>query len=273
MKDKWKSLKQRFDRCKLKRPKTRSGDAGGDLSSPNFEHYKQMSFLDDSPSYYPSSGNLSSIVNKYSDKTERQKNKKNEPTKRSISDDSDDEWQIGRSNNQSDGSEDSETELDPVPPKRAPMSEKPVVQNKQVAQNFTKKRPNRANLYEQVLNLENEKIKLIEKTSQERDNDDSQFLKSLLPYLDKVPVNKKLICRQEITSVILSFLPQTIEGMYSTKSIIDSSLPSFNILISNLVLAQTRFDSDEYQGSSLARRADLSLKHTPGNSFINGEYC
>lgn len=167
-----------------------------------------MSFLDDSPSYYPSSGNLGALSDSKSTRL-KQAAKKN---KFNLSDDSDDDDILG--GEKSDGSADSSPEEIQVRSKFH-LQEKSKNINKPVAQKFSSKKPNKSEVYEQMLNIESEELKLFEKTSLEKENEESLFLKSLLPYLEQVPQTKMLLCRQKIISVILSFLPHQDQGIIS----------------------------------------------------------
>lgn len=188
LRKKWKYLRDQFSvECsKVKQP--RSGDAAETTTEPKWPYFKQLQFLKDIVRPRVSSSNL-------------------KPTAATVTnvageDDAslvDDEQEILIDLNVP---EVENVEIEPHPDEQQQPHNIPTIQPRK------RKRLTATNtLYnEKILQLEQEKINTLQSVfNREPDNDDIMFFKSLMPFVSKIPIERKLTFRSRIQQVVEEF--------------------------------------------------------------------
>lgn len=178
-KTKWRGLRDTFRKELSKNPKKRSGDEGGIIKESKWAHFKSMEFLKDQFQKRQLQGNVPSETTFDAD------------------------------------AQNSTTTFSPDPPENEPESQTQTVESPQNTTNETtppqnfaapqKKiaKMNNATAVKKLMMLEEQKIQMFkERNSASRNEDpDYHFLMSLLPYLRKVPEERKMFVRTKLQQV------------------------------------------------------------------------
>lgn len=191
LRKKWKYLRDQFSvECSKLKP-SKSGDAANTTNEPKWPYYKQLLFLKDIVKPRASSSNLKPrVLVAIEDGEEDQRHEEAEGdavTEQNIAPDDAGTMQNAPAENANPPTEAAEEN-------RANQQKK----RKRVATNA---------LYNaQILQLEQQKIKTIENAFQrEPESDDLLFFKSLLPFVSKIPIERKLRFRSRIQEVVEQF--------------------------------------------------------------------
>ncbi|XP_026816455.1 uncharacterized protein LOC113555989 [Rhopalosiphum maidis] len=179
-KTKWRGLRDTFRKELSKNPKKRSGDEGGIIKESRWVHFKSMEFLKDQFQKRQLQGNVSS-------ETTFDVDTQNSTT--TFSPDPDDPDDPDNENLMIKSPQN--TPNTTTPPQNLSASQKKVA------------KMNNANAVKQLMILEEQKLQFFkEKNSASRNEDlDYHFLMSLLPYLRKIPEERKMFVRIKLQQV------------------------------------------------------------------------
>lgn len=179
-KTKWRGLRDTFRKELSKNPKKRSGDEGGIIKEPRWVHFKSMEFLKDQFQKRQLQGNVSSETT--FDVDTQNSTTTFSPDPYDPNDPDDENLMIKSPQN---------TTNTTTPPQNFSAPQKKVA------------KMNNTTAVKQLIMLEEQKLQFFkEKNSASRNEDpDYHFLMSLLPYLRKIPEERKMFVRTKLQQV------------------------------------------------------------------------
>ncbi|XP_044749765.1 uncharacterized protein LOC123310363 [Coccinella septempunctata] len=195
LRKKWKYLRDQFSvECSEIKP-ARSGDAADTTIEPKWPHFKGMLFLKDVIKPRASSSNLKKTLSAIENREEDTQAEENNEFDFQLPEDLD----INDSGRGQENSTDNVGEVQPTE-ENEPAQPSASLQKK-------RKRVLANSAYnEKILQLEQQKLDTIQNAFQRQpENDDLMFLKSLLPFISKIPQEKKLRFRSRIQQVVDEF--------------------------------------------------------------------
>lgn len=199
LKTKWKSIKDKYRKELKKIPKSKSGSDGSVASyKPTWKYFSMCGFLDNIFLPGSDSGNL--------DKRSSSSPGYSGGTKRTVSDDTE----------HSDCDlEDDDTES--LSSSISSICAKPST-DVTLLRPYKKKKPTSIDIGSEMLNLERQKLSLIESglkgKSEISDDPDVQFLTSLVPYIKDLNAFDRLQVRQRIQQVVLDAFKNRSDVIY-----------------------------------------------------------
>lgn len=178
VKGRWKNLRAYFFKENGKIDKPKSGDSADKICKSTWQYYDQLLFLKTKGNLNESSGRDSNLSTE------------NDDNFSTTTDTTLDELQNPDSNSTSD-----------------------ILESKSYGQTSQRKkiRMNRSDNNNQLLDIEKKKLEILERESIKEKNDDLLFFQSLLPYMENIPLRRKLRLRSQIQELILAEI-ETVEN-------------------------------------------------------------
>lgn len=193
LRKKWKYLRDQFSvECsKIKTP--RSGDAAETVTESKWPYFKSMLFLKDIVRPRASSSNLKP---KAPTATDYGEDKREDNINLHAEEEEKDNDDLNETENPNEN--ETETQTAELNQPANPPPENPRKRRRMMANNTF--------YNERILQLEQQKLNTIQSVFQrEPENDDMMFFKSLLPFISKIPTERKLRFRSRIQEVVEEF--------------------------------------------------------------------
>lgn len=201
VKGRWKNLRAYFFKECGKLDKPKSGDSADKICKSTWQYYDQLLFLKSMKNQSESSGRDSNIStdnnNYYSTTTDTILEELQNPGSvqtNSISDTSD------------------------------------ILESQSYGQTSQRKkiRMNRTENNDQLIEIEKKKLEILERESIKEKNDDLLFFESLLPYMENIPLRRKLRLRSKIQELILAEIEAVENNVQQFVPVMHTPAPNIN---------------------------------------------